>query len=77
MHDDTTGVTRYQLERAKSGYTIILIFTADYWDGLKINLNASKPSEHSPDRGNISSQGRCSSCHLMGFSDSSRIGSTV
>ena len=43
-----TGVTRYQLERTKkSRPTIIfIIFTGDYWDCLKKNLNASKRSEH-------------------------------
>ena len=25
---------------------IFTVFTADFWDCLKINLNASKPSEH-------------------------------
>ena len=81
------GVTRYQLGRAKSVYTFILmVFTADYWDGLKKNLNASKPSEHSPDEGGkvskrlggiIGCKDKTSSWHLIGFPDGRNIGSTV
>ena len=45
------GVTRFQLERVKVGLQLIvlMVFTDGYWDCLKKNLNASKPSEHSPD----------------------------